>query len=120
MAVAPRLSVTRRPTVLLPRVGNDDVVDEVAPVSVSNEPFPSRSHSKRAIEPSGSLDALPLNVTVSFTSGTRGVVGPPRAVNDAVGGVFGGGFTTTFFASVSVAPSLSRTSSTTVRVPSVG
>jgi hypothetical protein len=62
--VLPRLSVTRKPTATVPASAYVFEVVGVEPVSVSNEPLPSRSHSYRVIEPFGELDADASKLTV--------------------------------------------------------
>ena len=80
VAVAPLSSVTRTLTSTLPGVVYVRLVVFVVPVSVSNEPLPSRSHSYLAIVPSGSLDAV-ASKAIAWPVGAEAGV----AVKEAVG-----------------------------------
>jgi hypothetical protein len=79
------------------------------PVSVSNVPSPSRSHSYLAIEPPGSLEAVPLKVTVAPMAAGLGVT-----VKEAVGELL---LTKTLPGVVSWPPQLSVTFRLTLWTP---
>ncbi len=84
VAVAPRSSVTRSTMNFSPGVAKEVLVAGDRPPFVSKLPSPSRSHSKRASGPSGSLDSEPSSRTAWPTTGTAGTT-----EKRAVGGRFG-------------------------------